>query len=557
MTNNFLYYLNNNKNTYKIFFLLVVFLCVLKLPSLFTSDIQPWDEGMYATRVLSININGDFLDQSRHSVGQFYSGSHPPLLIWIGYFFCSVFGFNSIALKIIPFIFSLLCLWMLILIGRKISDNATGIFSALIFSSNIIFNVFSKRFQFDIPYTFLILLSFYFFFVYVENHKLVYNILGGMVFGLCLMIKILVGFYIPAIILIFYLFRRNKIQYTLFDLFVFSLTGILISLPWHIYMIMHYGKEFINYFFFFHIYERAFFGVEQNTKGSGYLYHINYLLSIIPYSIIVFISSAKDIFNFRKIDSNKLFLLIWFITGLLILTFFKTKLEVYVLLILTPGALLIADYIKDLNKISKKEKSIFSIMIFLNIFWYGTFIFRNNAKYNIFEFSNFAVFGLIIMLFLVVFYFTSGYFDKKNNIALFYYIFIILFFISLNIYYFFNVPNWENTYELTSIKNEIEKNGRKNILYISTNYRANPQFSFYFKGLDLNWKNDENKYELLDTKNGIEQIKNRIINLKKGEYSIIVEGDNINRSNYIESKYFIPDNIKLIKKTSGYELYNY
>ncbi|MEP7145789.1 MAG: hypothetical protein ABI792_02135, partial [bacterium] len=78
-------FLNNGKNFYKLFFFLVVFLCAVKLPSLLTSDIQPWDEGMYATRVLSIHTYGDFIDQSSHSTGGFYSASHPPLLIWIGY----------------------------------------------------------------------------------------------------------------------------------------------------------------------------------------------------------------------------------------------------------------------------------------------------------------------------------------------------------------------------------------------------------------------------------------------------------------------------------------
>jgi len=155
MFNKILNYLNDEKNIYKVFFLIVVFLSVVKLPTLFTADIQPWDEGMYATRVLSIHTNGDFLDQSEHSVGKFYSGSHPPLLIWIGYFSSLAFGLNPVILKLIPFVFSLLSVLMLILIGRNLFNPISGITAALVFSSNIIFNIFSKRFQFDIPYTFI------------------------------------------------------------------------------------------------------------------------------------------------------------------------------------------------------------------------------------------------------------------------------------------------------------------------------------------------------------------------------------------------------------------
>ena len=92
-------YFDEKKNLNKVYLFLVVFLVLVKAHSIVTTDIQPWDEGMYATRVLSIQESGDIIDQSQHSVGKFYSGSHPPLLIWIGYLFTSVFGFNNVALK--------------------------------------------------------------------------------------------------------------------------------------------------------------------------------------------------------------------------------------------------------------------------------------------------------------------------------------------------------------------------------------------------------------------------------------------------------------------------
>ena len=126
-------FLNNGKNFYKIFFFLVVFLCAVKLPSILTSDIQPWDEGMYATRVLSVHINGDFFEQSSHSVGGFYSASHPPLLIWIGYLVTLITGVNSVSLKLIIFVFSLLCVLLMMLIGKTLFSTSVGFYASLIF----------------------------------------------------------------------------------------------------------------------------------------------------------------------------------------------------------------------------------------------------------------------------------------------------------------------------------------------------------------------------------------------------------------------------------------
>ncbi|MCX7832821.1 MAG: glycosyltransferase family 39 protein [Ignavibacteria bacterium] len=518
---------------------------------------QPWDEGMYATRVVSIHINGDFIDQSQHSIQKFYSGSHPPLLIWVGYLFTLIFGLNSIVLKIIPFITAILSIYLLIRIGEKVHSLSTGYFAAMIFSSNIIFSVFSKRFQFDIPYNFLILLAFYIFIKQLENRKFIYNIYLGLVFGACLMIKILVGTFIPMIIFITYILLKKKIDYKITDLITFSLIGIAIALPWHLYMYLKYGDEFLKWFFFYHIYERAFFGVEYNVKSSGVLYHINYILSIIPYSILIFPAFLKDLMNFKNLSKEKLFIWIWFLIGFIIITFFKTKLEVYILLILSQTALIIPEYLYDLKNATIKEKAFTLLLIVINVFWALTFNNRNWLK-DLFK-SDFVFYSIITVSLLILIYIISFLITKKINIANIYYIFILLFFFSINIVHMIDIPWWENSFELSSVKNEIDKSGKKDIIYIAglyENNRANPQFSFYFKGLNIGWKNSEYTYHLLETKRlGTESVKNFLDSLPPDKYSIIVERDEINRTEYDDTKTFIPEKFKLILKKPGYELY--
>lgn len=518
---------------------------------------QPWDEGMYATRVLSIHINGDFIDQSQHSIQKFYSGSHPPLLIWVGYLFTLIFGINSIALKIIPFITAILSIYLLIKIGEKVHTLSTGYFAAMIFSSNIIFSVFSKRFQFDIPYNFLILLAFYIFIKQLENRKFIYNIYLGLVFGACLMIKILVGTFIPMIIFITYILLRKKINYKITDIITFSIIGIVIALPWHIYMYTKYGSEFLNWFFFYHIYERAFYGVEYNVKSSGVFYHINYILSILPFSILLFPAFLKDITNFKNLSTKKLFIWIWFLTGFIIITFFKTKLEVYILLILSQASLIIPAYLYDLKNSSVKEKAFTLLLIFINVFWAVTFNNRNWLK-DLFK-NDFILSSIILTIILILLYIISLFITKKINIANLYYTFIFVFFISINVVHMIDIPWWENSFEISSVKNEIDKSGRKDIIYIAGLYengRANPQFSFYFKGLNIGWKNDQYTYKMLETKRlGTESVKAFLDSIPPEKYSIIVERDEINRTEYDDTKTFIPEKFKLILKKPGYELY--
>lgn len=547
-------YISDGKNFFKVIVFLVLFICIIKLPQIVSTDIQPWDEGMYATRVLSIHVNGDFFDQSSHSVGKFYSGSHPPLLIWIGYLFTLAFGINSVSLKIVPFIFSLMSVVLIMLIANRFFNPRVAFYAALIFCSNIIFNVFSKRFQFDYPYTFFFLISFYLIILYNDTKEIKYLIYCGIMFGLCLMVKILVGFYIPLIIFISYLFMKNRINISLKDIFIVCIIGVIIALPWHVFMLQKYGSEFTDYFFKFHIYDRAVKGVEMNEKRSGALYHINYLLTIIPYSVLVFIAMFKDLKNFSYLTTGKIFLWIWFITGLLILALFKTKLEVYVLILLTPGCILISAYADALDKVKPLTKAFIMLLITLNLFWFATEAVRPEIKNFIIDSNKLILSGTAIILFSLLtyaFYLIANSISIKKLILLF----ILFFFISLNFYYFYNVPFWENYFHITDVKKHIESGKRRNIVYVATNYRHNPQFSFYFKGLDIGWENKDYDFRMLDTKYGLDSIKNILEKLEKSKYEIIVEKEGINRAVYNDSKLFIPDDFNLKVNSPGYELY--
>lgn len=546
--------LNDKKFVNKLFLLSLLFLCVLKIPPIFQTDIQPWDEGMYALRVLSIHVNGDFFDQSEHSTGGFYSGSHPPLLVWIGYFVSLITGLNSPTLKLIIFLFSLGSLVLIYKLGSKLFDFKTGLLAVLIFSSTIIFNVFAKRFQFDMPYTFFILLSVYLLVLFNETKEKKYIYFAGVIFGLCLMVKILVGVFIPMIFLVSYFFVRKKVNYTLKDIITISIIGIIIAAPWHIYMLAEYGTEFLSYFFGFHIFERAFSGLEHNSKGSGPFYHINYLFNIIPFSILLFYSLAVDIKKIRDLSWKKIFLWGWFLTGLIIITFFRTKLEVYILLILSPGVILLARFIftYSFDTIGKKFITV-SLLIF-NLAWYLTDTSRQLIKTYIFETDKLIIL-LILGASVILLVSISFILSKKIRLreTLIGYVFFT--FLFSNIYYLIYIPSWENTYTISEIKSIVDSKPGTDLFYIASNYRHNPQLSFYFEGADVKWERSSYEITMYDTKNGIDGIREQL-SAKGNPAFVIVEKDNVNRADYPESELFIPENFKQIYKTRGYELYS-
>lgn len=542
-------FISSGKNFYAMFFFLAAFLFVTKLPSILSTDVQPWDEGMYAVRVLSINSNGDFLDQSEHSVGKFYSGSHPPLLIWIGYFVTLIFGFDSAVFKIISYIFSMLCLLVVFLIGKNSFSQKTGFYAALIFSSNIIFNIFSKRFQFDFPYTFFILLSFYSLFLFNDNGKLRYLVISGISFGCCLMVKILVGLFIPSVILTSYFFIRKKINIKFKDIILLSAIGVAIALPWHIFMIIKHGSEFTDFFFGFHLFERAFEGVEMNEKSSGMFFYLKFLLTIIPFSIILMFAFFNDLINFKNLSWKKIFLWVWFLIGFFVITFFKTKLEVYALLVLPPLSLLIPSYIEKFNGEKRKLKILLLLAVSAEVCWSVMNFLKLYTPYHGFET------GIYLAIITTALFIISIFAANKIELKKSFYIFILIYFFLFNIFFAFRINAGESDFKISPLVEHIKKEKKAKIVYVGSGYRYNPQFSFYFNGMNLNWEHPDYEFELIDTKDDVEKTKKLLGELKKNDCFIIVEKDNINRGNYINSRLFVPDDFKLVMKQEGYELY--
>jgi hypothetical protein len=206
-----------------------------------------------------------------------------------------------------------------------------------------------------------------------------------------------------------------------------------------------------------------------------------------------------------------------------------------------------------MSKEFTKEKFLLLFAVLFNIVWFATFDFRPAFKDYMTDNKIIVLLmllGCIILLSLIAFFLT-----KKINVANSLIGSIILFFVGINIYFLIHPPEWDYVFRLSPVKEEIETSGRNKIFYVGTDFRHNPQFSYYFGGLDLGWQNNKYSYEFIDTKDGFDKVNDALKDLPEGEYNIIVEKDNINRSTYPDSKNFVPGDFKFVKRSVGYELY--
>src|SRR5690606_14052878 len=131
-----------------------------------------------------------------------------------------------------------------------------------------------------------------------------------------------------------------QIRFT--EIIMFSLIGIGIALPWHIYMVVTHGSQFVDYLLGYHIFKRATEGIGRNEKPSGYFYYISIIMNNIPFGIVIFYLFVKDAMKIRSLNWEKLLMWSWFVTGFVIISIFRTKIDTYLMQFLVPLCILVS-----------------------------------------------------------------------------------------------------------------------------------------------------------------------------------------------------------------------
>lgn len=332
-----------------------------------------WDESLYGVRAKSIYYFNDWFDQTGHAVGKLYSSSHPPLLIWFMALLYKFFGVSEFTTRFPSALFGSLTVILTYLLVKKFFDDKkessslkASILSVPFLGSVYLFNFYSRQAQLDIPYIFFIALSIYFYLEFLNGKKRSLYFCG-FAFGLALMTKIIVGFFSVIAIGIFlafmYLRKEVSIKEVVKQIAIISLLGLLLALPWHIYMFKVHGLDFINTFFKFHILERLYQGVEGNIPELGYLYILNQLVVQFPPVVLVFFDLIDILKNSKQADKERILIHAWFWSTFLITSLSKTKIPTYALPSLVPATIIASIYLVRIIKENKNLLPLSTLLI--------------------------------------------------------------------------------------------------------------------------------------------------------------------------------------------------
>jgi 4-amino-4-deoxy-L-arabinose transferase-like glycosyltransferase len=504
---------------------ILLLVCGLRFVNLGFGEIQEWDEALYAVRAKSIVHFGDWLDQTNHAVGGLYSSSHPPLVIWLTAVTYKVLGVNNFTTRMWSAIFGSGLIVLVYLIAKRFWSPTVGLFAGVLLGTIPIFSFYSRQGQLDVPFLFFFTTSIYLWVLFLERDNPCWLILSGVVFGLSLASKSLSGILaIPVIIAVSLLHKpvrftkRTKIWLAHV---LYAFIGVLIVLPWYVYMEWqpHPGLEKGS--FVTHVLgsvQEVAAGLGTNVKELGLLYFPNQLLVRFPlcalalaYIILIVVRLIRERSDREDIDRSDLLVSSWFLIVFLIYSLLRTKVISYVLPMLVPLSMLTA------SVIDKLRQNVFGwrISILLvgvagaSLVWSISDEARNSLKsffsLSLSMISNSStqpsVMGSILLSLTVAAVLIAVWRSERLRARFSAYVMPVVFAISILLLIrqvtFVNESDYVDGAKALSEKvNAVQCDG---IIYLHTPHYTggmNPQLAYYLDGINCGWEPDKRFLEL-------------------------------------------------------------
>lgn len=409
----------------------IVLACALVLLiALGTTEVQPWDEALYAVRARAILEWSAWSDQTPYALGGLYSSSYPPLSVWLMVFSMKVFGQTPFAIRFISMLCGAGLLVAIYDIARWMFSKTTAIVAPVILSGCIVWNTYSRWGMTDIPLICFSVgaLAFFLRANYYSQSKnqssrqrWIYVALYGVCTWCALMTKIGVSL-LPLCFLAFPIVSSivskvlplttnddsvdgllHRIQHSasisdivtstegtsvatkpILRWLILSATFfVLLALPWYWMMIQSYGKEFSSVLLIPHAYSV----VEGNSRSLGLLYYINQLLIQHPLIIFSFAWFAGILTRRNVIVASRslvldIFLAVWFIGALILFSIAPTKMPHYTLVMIVPAILLSLKSFDlwSIHLLKEKQYAYYILAVFFACIWVSSSYIRNSFR---------------------------------------------------------------------------------------------------------------------------------------------------------------------------------
>jgi 4-amino-4-deoxy-L-arabinose transferase-like glycosyltransferase len=331
---------------------IVAFSAVLFFVNLGSGPLWSADEQTYSQWGYYMSKTGDYLNPWAFGALSLWIGK-PPLYFWLMAVAYEVFGASNFSTRFWSPVFGVLSCVATFYLGKKLFNRAVGFLSAVVLSTFFSFFAFARHAMLDVPLIFFMLASMFFFVLSEESGKrMSFALLSGLSFGLALMTKQAIALLIPVILVVYLVVTRRSLRSVFSRRFaVFLGVGVLVVLPWLVYMVLRYGQSFWDVFLFYSNVTRAVAPIEGH--GGDIFFYFNFLITQenpVWVAILPFAFAFSVYQSVRGRSREDALVVVWVVVVLGLFTAVQTKLYWYILPAFPAFAIAIASFLSVVSK---------------------------------------------------------------------------------------------------------------------------------------------------------------------------------------------------------------
>lgn len=275
----------------------------------------------------------------------------PILTYWLLIAAFKWFGTTDFAARFFPALFGIIGVlatyWIAILL---FNDKKTAFLSGVVLTTSFIYLALSRAVLTDMIFSIWVVLALgFFYYGYTKESRKTGGILFCFIFSaLAVLTKGVLGFVLPAGVILVYLASQKNLRYlkgwaTVFGLILF----LAMILPWHVLMVKWYGYRFIDEYWR-NVHWRRIFEAEHAKSDTWYFYLITIAGGIFPWScflLTAFGVAWRYLRNSSGERQKTIFLFLWIGVISVIAQSAKSKLGSYVFPVFPAAAILIGRYL--------------------------------------------------------------------------------------------------------------------------------------------------------------------------------------------------------------------
>lgn len=337
---------------------ILILILVIYLIGAYTIDLMDNDATQYYTISMVMYESGNFMEISWRPDHNYLD--KPPMLFWLNAFFFSIFGANHFVYRLPSILINLLGIYSTYRLGRKLYNEETGLYSAIIYASCFGVFIFSHDVRTDTLMTGFMIFTIWQLYEYLQQRKALNFILGFVGIGLSILTKGPLGLVIPALALGPHLIyqRRWKDVFRPEWLLGLLIIGIVL-IPMIFSVYTQHGMHGLRFHFWTQSFGRIT-GENVWVDNTGPLFFLHsFIWSFIPWTFFALIAYAKKwIGAFKNYGKNTNFEVIT-LSGItlvfIVMSMSSYKLPHYTYVVFPLVAILSGAYIQQTAKEVKWE----------------------------------------------------------------------------------------------------------------------------------------------------------------------------------------------------------